>query len=274
LTVSRPATPPPTRRERRAQARLDRPGRPSRQGRRPPARRPVWQSPIALATGGAILVGLVLIVLALPRTPAQTTALLPPTTVYPAGMVRGDDVGAADAPVVMELYSDFQCPACKLFVTTQLGRLLTDFVAQGTLRIEGRDIAFLGEGAFDESVELATGARCAAEQDRYWQFHDYVFWNQGRENRGDHSSEFIARVADAAAVDRTVWDACVARGDVRATIRSETSAALGKGINSTPTLVLNGQSMQPGVPSYDDLATLINQLAAAAATQVPAASPS
>jgi protein-disulfide isomerase len=273
LTVSRSATPPPSRRERRAQARQERPARPSRPQHRTPARRPAWQSPIALATGGAVLVGLVLIVLALPRTPDPTTALLPPTTVYPAGMVRGDDVGAADAPVVIELYSDFQCPACKLFVTSQLGRLLTEFVAPGTLRIESRDIAFLGEGSFDESVELAAGARCAAEQDRYWPFHDYVFWNQGRENRGDHSAEFIARVADAAELDRTAWDACMARGDVRATIRSETSAALGRGINSTPTLVVNGQS-RVGVPNYDGLAALINQLAAGAASPAPAPSPS
>ena len=45
----------------------------------------------------------------------------------------------------MQLYSDFQCPACKLFVTSQLARLLTDFVVPGTLRIEAQDIAFLGQ---------------------------------------------------------------------------------------------------------------------------------
>ncbi len=190
--------------------------------------------------------------------------LLPPTTVYPAGMIRGGAVGSADAPVVVELYEDFQCPACKRFVTTQLARVIGDFVGQGTLRIESRDIAFLGEGAFDESLELAAGARCAAEQDRYWQFHDHVYWNQGRENFGDHNAEFIARVADAAGVERTAWEACLGRGDVRATIRSDTATAFGQGINSTPTLVVNGQVLE-GVPTYDELAALISGLAASGA---------
>jgi protein-disulfide isomerase len=171
----------------------------------------------------------------------------------------------------MELYADFQCPACKLFVTTELSRLWTDFIQPGTLRIEARDIAFLGTGNPDESVELAAGAACAAEQDRYWQFHDYVFWNQGRENRGDHSPEFITRVAAAAGVDLTAWQACFARDDVRAAIRQDTTAAQGKGVSSTPTLILNGES-KAAVPNYDELAARIRELAGA--SPAPTAPPS
>jgi protein-disulfide isomerase len=165
--------------------------------------------------------------------------------------------------VVLQLYADFQCPACKLFVTTQLHRLVDEFVTPGTVRIEAQDIAFLGRGLPDESLELAAGAACATEQDRYWQYHDLVFWNQGRENRGDHSSEFIGRVADAVGLDRAAWDACLARGDVRGQITSRTQAAIGVGVNSTPTLLVNGQPIV-GVPKYEQLAAMIRSLATAA----------
>ena len=258
---------PSSRRDRRAQARLERAPEPRRRADRRAAR-PVWRSPVVLATVAAVAIGLLVIVFALPREPSNGTDLVTPPTSYPAALVDGDVLGAPGAPVVIELYSDFQCPACKLFATERMPRLVTEFVTPGTLRIDARDIAFLGRGTPDESLELAAGAACAAAQDRYWPFHDLVFWNQGRENRGDHDAAFIASVADAAGVDRAAWDACFARADVRSTIQASTTSAIAAGINSTPTLIVNGQSVV-GVPNYDQLAALIRQLAGVGASSPP-----
>jgi protein-disulfide isomerase len=260
-------SPPQTRRERRAQQRFDAPPARTRRTTRPP--RPTWQSPVVLVTAAAIVIGVVIIALARPPASANGDTLLEPPTHYTADLTDGDVLGSATAPVVMQLYADFQCPACKLFVTDRLPSLVNEFVQPGTLRIEARDIDILGTGSPNESLELAVGAACAAEQDRYWQFHDFVFWNQGRENRGDHNADFIARIATAAEVDRTAWDACMARADMRTAVDAATRAALAAGVNSTPTLVINGQT-SVGVPTYAKLADLIRQLAAAAS---PGASP-
>jgi len=210
----------------------------------------------------AVVIVVAVIALARPGAPRSADELVTPTIAYPAGIVDGDGLGAATAPVVIELYADFQCPACRLFVTTELPRLLTDFVVPGTVRIAARDIDILGTGMRNESLELAAGAACAARQDRYWAFHDLVFWNQLRENRGDYDAAFIGRIADAAGVDRAAWDACVAGNDVRPAIVSRSSAAAAAGIRSTPTLVVNGQVIV-GVPDYETLAALIRRLAAA-----------
>jgi protein-disulfide isomerase len=218
---------------------------------------------MVLVTVAALAIGAGIIAFALPKGGSSDPELVRPPTSYPADLVDAESLGAAGAPVVIELYSDFQCPACKLFVTEQLPRLLEEFVRPGILRIEARDIAFLGRGSRDESLELAAGARCAAQQDRYWPFHDYVFWNQGRENRGDHSETFISRIAVEAGIERAAFDACLAGPEVRAAITGQTTTALGSGVNSTPTLIVNGQSAV-GVPNYDQLAGLIRQLAAAA----------
>jgi protein-disulfide isomerase len=257
-----------SRRERRAKARYERPAGDARRARQQPVPRPFWKSPVIIVSAAAVLLAIAIIAISRPPQPADTAELITPPTSYPAGIARGEVLGAADAPVAIQLYSDFQCPACRLFVTAQLPRLLTDFVGPGTLRIEARDIAFLGQGTPDESLELAVGATCAAEQERYWPFHDLVFWNQGRENQEDHDAAFIARIADAAGVDRVAWDACIARSDVRSTITAQTATALGGGVNSTPTLLVNGQAIK-GVPDYDQLAALIRQLAAAASPPPP-----
>jgi protein-disulfide isomerase len=253
---------PLTRRERRAQARLDAPPARTRRTTRGSAR-PTWQSPLVLVTGAAILIGIAIIAFAKPPAAPSGESLIEPPTSYAADLTDGDVVGSATAPVVLQLYSDFQCPACKQFVTDQLPSLLNDFIRPGMLRIEAHDIDILGRGTPNESLDLAVGAACAAEQDRYWQFHDFVFWNQGRENKGDHNAAFIANVATAAGVDMATWNTCIAKPEVRTAADAASRAAISSGINQTPTLVINGQT-QAGVPDYAKLAALIQQLAASA----------
>jgi protein-disulfide isomerase len=265
--VSRSApAPAQRRRERRAAARAERAPKIRSRARGP---RPAWRSPVLLISAAAVIVGAALVALALPKNDTAGEELRIPLTSYEAGLATGDVLGSATAPVVVELYSDFQCPACKLFVTTELKQLTDEFVRPGIARIEARDIAFLGRGTPDESLELAVGAACAAEQGRYWQFHDLVFWNQGRENGGDHDAAFIGRVADQARLDRAAFDACLTRDDIRAEVRSATNAAVAAGVHSTPTIVVNGRSIV-GVPEYATLAAAIRE-AAGSATPAPVA---
>lgn len=256
MSRSAPA-PAQRRRERRAAARAERAPKIRSRAR---ATRPAWRSPVLIVSAAAVIIGAAIVALALPRNEAAGEELRIPLTSYEAGLATGDVLGSATAPVVIELYSDFQCPACELFVTTQLKRLTDEFVRPGIARIEARDIAFLGQGTSDESLELAVGAACAAEQGRYWQFHDLVFWNQGRENRGDHDAAFIGRVADQAMLERGAFDACLTRDDLRAEVRSATNAAVAAGLSSTPTLVVNGRSIV-GVPDYAVLAAAIREAA-------------
>ena len=268
--MARSAAPVVSRRDRRAQARAEHAVADSR---RPHHRsRPAaWRSPIVLTSAGALLVGIALVALAGGFKVGASSEVLPPDTSYVGLTVDGASVGSASAPVVITVYSDFQCPACKLFVTTELPSLLRDFVRPGLVRIESADINILDRGG-SESLDLAAGAACAADQNRYWLYHDLVFWNQGRENQGDHDVAFIGRIAEAAGVDRAEWDACVARSDVRPAIASRTTAAATQGINRTPTLVVNGQAVV-GVPSYDQLAGLIRSMATASPAPNPSTTP-
>ena len=262
--MSRPLTQPPTRRERRAQARVDRPA-PQRKKivRRTPQQRPTWQSPLVLTSIGALVLGAVIIVAAGAIKLGGPGPLVIPTTSYAGLPVDGETVGSPTAPVTMDVYADFQCPACKSFYTTEMPKLLSELVQPGLLRIVSKDIDIIDshKSGSTESLELTVGAHCAAEQDKFWEYHDYVFWNQGGENVGDHNAAFIDRVATAAGLDMTAFHACQARTDVRQPILDATAAAGKAGITSTPTLVLGGQVI-PGVPEYTQLHAYILQLVA------------
>jgi protein-disulfide isomerase len=217
-------------------------------------------------------------IIVLNQKPAPTNTggeLFTPPITYTADIVDGTNLGRADAPVVMEVYSDFQCPICADLVLEEYATLKSELVDAGILRIESRDLAFVGGSSVpNESVDLATGAVCAAQQNRYWQFHDFVFWNQGGENKGDHDAAFIAAVANRAGVDMTAWNACIDAGEVQDSVLSETQTALSKGINATPTIVLNGGTPVAGVPNLDSLIASIRAMAAAASSSpVPTAVP-
>lgn len=271
--MSRPPSQPSSRRDRRAQARSERPAPQRKKLVRRAAARPAWQSPLVLTSIGALLVGLAVIFASGAVKLGGPAPLTLPETSYAGIPVDGETVGAATAPVVMEVFSDFQCPACKLFYVSELPSLLRDLVQPGLLRIESKDIDIIDRGSSTESLDLAAGGACAAAQNRYWEYHDLVFWNQGGENRGDHNAAYIARVAQAAGLDMTAFDACLARPDIRQPILDRTQAAAAEGIRSTPTLRINGKVIT-GVPDYAQLHAFIVQLAAQASpAAVPSASP-
>jgi protein-disulfide isomerase len=254
-----------SRRARRARERLER-ERPPR--RRMPPRRGLTErlsSPMGLASIGAVAVGVLLIALAVATAPGPRHELVTPSTSYAGLTIDGDKLGSPDAPVVMAVYSDFQCPACRAFVTGQLPSLIAEFVRPGMLRIESHDIVILDTPGSSESLDLAAGAACAADRAAYWPFHDLVFWNQGRENRGDHDAAFIAAVAAAASLDPAALAECLGGSQTRADIVAATRAATAAGIQRTPTLEVNGQRIV-GVPRYEDLRALISSLASPAPT--------
>lgn len=260
-----------SRRERRT---LDRTERPIRERPRvaKPRRRPAWQSPFALVSVAAVLVVAAIIVLNQKASPsASGDGLVQPPTNWSASVTDGETAGRADAPVTLAVYADFQCPICGRFAREQLGNLKTQFIDTGLLRVESHDIAILGSGTRDELVELATGARCAADQGKYWAYHDLVYWNQQRENQGDYTAEFIRSIAIRAGADGATWDTCMSGTAARAAVRQDASAALQAGINSTPRLGFNGGTPVAGLPDAQSLIARIQSLASVApASLIPA----
>lgn len=192
-----------------------------------------------------------------PSGDAAASLLVPPPTIPSTVVVDGHTAGSPDAPVLVEVYGDFQCPVCARFAREYLGRLVADFVVPGDVRLVDRTIAFLGRGDPDESEQAAVAAACAGAQDTYWPFHDLLLWNQAGENRGGFSAPRLAAMADKLTLDRASWDACIADPARLDEIRRDTADAATAGINSTPTIVVDGQRIVGMPRTYDELAAVI-----------------
>jgi protein-disulfide isomerase len=236
---------------------------------------------MALITAGAVVVGLVVVILASGvLTPKATVGnLLKPLRQAPASLVDPANpraLGKADVPVTVEVWSDFQCPACDTFATTIEPDLIDQYVATGKARVIYRDFAFIDRGAADgESQQSAAAARCAGS--KFWAFHDYLFENQNKtgENKGTFSAAFLSSVADAVGADRGAYDSCMANGaaDMVAAVKAETAVGTAAGVNQTPTIALNGKLMQGGALPMSTLGPAIDALIAAGSGS-PVASPS
>jgi protein-disulfide isomerase len=234
---------------------------------------------MALLTGGALLIGLLMVgaIVAFSQ-PASTDpvgsgalpqGLTPPMTTIPPGLPQdGRTLGVATAPVTLEIWSDFQCPACERLATLSEPPIIEGLVADGTVKLVYRDAAFQGrrsDDPWDESVEAAAAARCAGEQDRFWEFHDWLFANQEGENVGSFTEERLRAIAEQVGLDLPAYQACVDDGSQQAAVRQETDDAVASGITATPTLVINGQAYV-GAMGAEDLSALIQAAAASAAS--------
>lgn len=206
-----------------------------------------------IAVIGATVFAVVLLAQAPPApSDASGDALRSPTTVRPAEVtLDGRALGSPDAPVVVELWEDFQCPACSRFAALVEPSIVERFVPTGDVRVVFRDFAFLGA----ESIDAAVAARCAGEQDAFWPYHDWLYANQNGENAGWFSRGRLAAIADRLRLDRTAFDACVDGGDARAAVASETAAGRALGIGSTPTVMVDGAPFTGS--TYEDLLTTI-----------------
>src|SRR5699024_456129 len=90
-------------------------------------------------------------------------------------------LGDVDAPVVILEFADYRCPYCGVFATDTLPTLVDEYVDEGLVRVEWRDVPIFGE----ESFAAAVAARAAGEQDLYWEYNAAIF--AGADSSGHQS---------------------------------------------------------------------------------------
>lgn len=104
--------------------------------------------------------------------------------------------------------------------------------------------AFLGP----ESQWAGEASECAAEQDAFWEYHDYLFDNQSGENRGAFTKENLKRFAEELGLDTTAFNECLDSGRYAGLVQEETNGGRQLGVQSTPTFVINGQAVVGAQP--------------------------
>ena len=176
----------------------------------------------------------------------------------------GNVLGAADAPVTLVQYEDFQCPSCLRYTVDYEPFLIEEYVKPGLMRIELRHFPVVGT----ESTTAARGAVCAGEQDRFWEYANRLFVIQAgdgfRPDRGAFDEPALTDLAGDLGLDEDAFAACLANPDTLSAVSANDSAARAIGFRGTPSFMLNGTPLQGAPGTEDSWRTLIDAALAAA----------
>jgi protein-disulfide isomerase len=178
---------------------------------------------------------------------------------YP--MVDGKAIGNPNAKVQVEVYEDFQCPSCKLYTDDAEKQLFQSvYISSGQVYYVERLFPFIDSGSITkESHQAANASMCALEQGRFWDYHDILFANQGAENVGAFSDKRLQAFAESLGLDMTSFDKCFSTNKYSADIEVDYQMGIAAGVNSTPSVFVNGTEITPGFrPTYDQLKSAID----------------
>lgn len=161
---------------------------------------------------------------------------------YPSGLTPDGYPykGNPEAKIVIEEYSDFQCPVCARYTREIAPRLDAKYVKAGKVYYIFRYFPFLGP----ESFRAAEAAACAAEQGRFWEYEHVVFANQRGENLGWFSDDRLIGFAARVGLDRGRFENCLLSGKYRDFIRQAAEAGRQRGVRATPTIFINGEKIE------------------------------
>jgi protein-disulfide isomerase len=219
---------------------------------------------LAITAGAIIVVGL----LVYPSIQKSLAPVGEITTITPASrpMPNGTAMGEEGATVLVEVWEDIQCPACRNYSTDIEPLIAENYVAGGHVRYVFRQFPFLDERvpSSNESQQSANASMCAAEQERFWDYHDMLFANWNGENRGAFSDKRLVAFAEALGLDMDRFNSCFQQNKYRDEIAKDKADGQELGVTGTPSVFVDGQQLKPGfVPSYQDIALAIDDALAA-----------
>ncbi len=158
-------------------------------------------------------------------------------------------LGNAKAKVALIVYEDFQCPFCgavfgsdsSLNLINSLKQrdpswtpfvpgVMDEYVEKGKVQFVYRDWAFLGP----ESIRAAEAARCAGDQGKFWDYHDYLYNNQNGENEGHFSDDKLKSFAKIVNLDTSNFNKCLDGNKHAQAVADSRTEGTKAGVSGTP----------------------------------------
>ena len=213
---------------------------------------------IAIVIIGALLLAFALIYPSL-KPMGEVIPVTPPSY----AQVDGTALGNPNAKVIVEVWEDFQCPACRNFSENTEPLVIQNYVDTGKVRYVFHQYPFIDDFvSTKESDQSANASMCAAEQNRFWDFKETLFANWNGENLGSYADRRLLAFAEAINLDMDAFKTCFGENRYKEKIDQDFEAGKNLGVRSTPSifvnkqLVLNSQGANY-IPSYEDIAAAI-----------------
>ena len=180
------------------------------------------------------------------RQVAQVEVLIerPRTTVEATGPTRGP----ADAKVTIIEFSDYQCPFCRRAEPT-VEQMLADY--EGRVRFVFRHFPL--DRIHPQARGASEAAACAAEQDKFWEYHAQLFADGAQLDRAG-----LDAMATKTGLDLAAFKSCVDERKTQALVEADLKAGEAAGVSGTPAFFINGIPLRGALP-IDDFKKVIDE---------------
>lgn len=221
-----------------------------------------------LMTIGLITAGALLLVVAFiwPQFSTIDDLIVPEakTLPNPDGLSLGDP----NAPAVIDIFEDFQCPACQFFSESVEPLIIQYLVETGKARLVYHNYPFLdGEGASNggESDQSANASLCANEQGKFWEMKAVLYANWNGENQGNLSNRRLAAMAEAINLDMDQFNACFDANKYKDDIQASFDYGQELGVSGTPSAFVNGVKVGESgkIPTFQEIAVAVDAIVGA-----------
>ncbi len=161
--------------------------------------------------------------------------------------------GTPGAPVVLVVYSDFQCPHCREEAKILRDNMLKNYPTQ--VRVYFKDMPLANH---DWARTSAIAGRCIFRQNPslFWDYHDWIFENQPSITAANFQ-ERLAGFVRGKEIDALQLNRCVEKRETDPEVEKSIAEARSLAVNSTPTSFLNGRRL-PGATPWLNLKQIID----------------
>jgi protein-disulfide isomerase len=155
-------------------------------------------------------------------------------------------LGPTSAPVTIVEFSDFQCPYCRQAQST-LKQLMAAY--EGKIKLVFRDFPL--RNIHPQAQKAAEAAQCAAEQQKFWPYHDRLFASTSLQ------MDDLKKFAQELELNMEQFTSCLDSSKPAAGIDADIQAGQQAGVNATPTFFVNGSPLS-GAASYERFKELVD----------------
>lgn len=211
-----------------------------------------------LLTIGLITLGAIIVVFAFVAPTLQGVGEIIAVTPAALPSAKGLTLGDPNASVTVDVFEDFQCPACQYYTESIETLIIQNLVSAGNVKYTFHNYPFLdGDGARNngESDQAANAAMCANEQGKFWEMHSIIFVNWNGENKGNLSDIRLEAMAEAVSLDMDMFNDCFDSRKYQRDIQADFELGERMGVRGTPSVFVNGVMVgQPGkIATYQEI---------------------
>jgi protein-disulfide isomerase len=161
--------------------------------------------------------------------------------------------GDPNAPITLVEFGDFNCGYCGRWAQEVLPRIDENYIQTGQVRMAYVHFPVLGP----DSMTAAEATECAAEQNRFWEYHNLLYDNQGI----GFTPANLTDLAGQLGLETDAFEECLANFTDRASLEDDIRLAQIMGVRGTPAFLVNGIPLAGAYP-YENFEEIIEGLLA------------